>query len=290
MTGSTRLLKDITDLDQKAFLTDRRKLQIAKTISLAIHDPLAFARFRETGVLPFTTVLDQFDRDFPGHYLRLIKRVRVSVIALVPPTEGIKATLSSSGISRVVSGANSFAEVTIARDPETIAFTSPVNATGLFELVEQPDMLLPFKGNGVATSWKLTMARAANAINYGSIADALITIEYTALDSDVYRQQVVNRLDRSISMERAFSFRQQFADAWYDLNNADLRQLDQQMRVTFQTRSEISHPTLVTSSSSTCRSTSSVKTASPTPSTRVCSSPKPAGPAKSAGPPPAPTG
>jgi hypothetical protein len=45
-----------------------------------------------------------FDRDFPGHYLRLIKRVRASVIALVPAAHGVRATLIGSGISRVVSG------------------------------------------------------------------------------------------------------------------------------------------------------------------------------------------
>src|SRR3712207_7849693 len=45
-------------------------------------DPYALQRFRETGVLLFETPMTLFDRDFPGHYLRLIKRVRISVIAL----------------------------------------------------------------------------------------------------------------------------------------------------------------------------------------------------------------
>lgn len=81
MTGSARLLQDITRLDQEAFLTDRRKLQLSKTFSLALLDPIAFARFQESGVLRFSTTLEQFDRNFSGHYLRLIKRVRVSVTA-----------------------------------------------------------------------------------------------------------------------------------------------------------------------------------------------------------------
>jgi hypothetical protein len=238
MTGSARLLQDLTRLDQEAFLTDRRKLQLSKTFSLALLDPIAFVRFRESGVLPFSTTLDQFDRDFPGHYLRLIKRVRVSVIALVPPTEGIRATLSSTGISRVVSGSNSaFRETEIRRDPETIAFTAPINATGLFELQEQPEMLLPFESNGVAASWIFSLPRAANMLDYSTIADVLVTIEYTALESGVYRSQVIQQLDRTTSGERPFSFRQQFADAWYDLNNSDmLEDDDRQIRVTFETR------------------------------------------------------
>lgn len=237
MTGSARLLQDITRLDQEAFLTDRRKLQLSKTFSLALHDPIAFARFQESGVLPFSTALEQFDRNFPGHYLRMIKRVRVSVIALIPPIEGICATLSSSGISRVVRGGDTFAEIEIRRDPETIAFTSPINATGLFELQEQPEMLLPFEGNGVAaTGWVFSLPRAANMVNYSTIADVLLTIEYTALESAIFRSQVIQQLDRTASGERPFSFRYQFADCWYDLSNPELLANDRQMRVTFDTR------------------------------------------------------
>jgi Tc toxin complex TcA C-terminal TcB-binding domain len=48
--------------------------------------PAEFQAFRETGVLTFATPMQVFDWDFPGHYLRLIKRVRTSVMALIPPT------------------------------------------------------------------------------------------------------------------------------------------------------------------------------------------------------------
>ena len=63
----------------------------------------------------FVTPMELFDRDFPGHYLRLIRRVRVSVIALVPPTRGLRATLSASGISRVVAGGDSFETIQVRR-------------------------------------------------------------------------------------------------------------------------------------------------------------------------------
>src|SRR5262249_11159801 len=65
LTGAARLLQDIYQLDQYAFDTHQRKLQLTKTISLAQLDPFAFQRFRETGVLPFATPMELFDRDFP---------------------------------------------------------------------------------------------------------------------------------------------------------------------------------------------------------------------------------
>jgi hypothetical protein len=83
LTGSARLLQDIYQLDQYAFNTNKRKLQLSKTISLAQMAPAEFQRFRETGVLPFATPMGIFDRDFPGHYLRLIRREKTSVVALV---------------------------------------------------------------------------------------------------------------------------------------------------------------------------------------------------------------
>jgi hypothetical protein len=80
------------------------------------------------------------------------------------------------------------------------------------------------------------MPRAANVVDYSTIADVLLTIEYTALDSAIYRSQVIQQLDRTASGERPFSFRQQFADGWYDLNNSDRVADDRQLRVTFETR------------------------------------------------------
>ncbi|MGB0127643.1 MAG: neuraminidase-like domain-containing protein [Rhodocyclaceae bacterium] len=219
LTGSVRLLQDVTRLDQFAFDTHKRKLQLAQTFSLAQLFPAEFQRFRDTGSLPFTTSMSLFDQGFPGHYLRLIKRVRVSVIALIPPTRGLRATLVNSGLSRVVSGGDLFQTVVVRRDPELIAFTSPSNANGLLELEPEGELLLPFESMGVDTSWELQLPRAANPFDYRTIADVLFTIEYTALHSFTYRQQVIQQLGDTVSSERALSLRDEFADEWYALHN-----------------------------------------------------------------------
>jgi hypothetical protein len=51
ITGSARLLADVVQLDQHAFLTDQRRLQLTKTFSLARLAPIEFEQFRETGVI-----------------------------------------------------------------------------------------------------------------------------------------------------------------------------------------------------------------------------------------------
>jgi hypothetical protein len=239
LTGSARLLQDIYQLDQHAFETRQRKLQLTQTLSLAQLAPAELQSFRETGSLIFVTPMELFDRDFPGHYLRLIRRVRVSVIALAPPTRGLRATLSASGISRVVNGGAAFETVQVRRFGEAVAFTSPVNATGLFELEPEGEMLLPFEGMGVDTFWDLQLPKAANPFDYRAIADVLVTIEYTALSSPAYRQQVIKQLDQTASGERLFSVRYQFADVWYELNNADaIKDPQRRMVANFSTRRE----------------------------------------------------
>jgi hypothetical protein len=234
LTGSARLLGDIYQLDQYAFDTDKRKLAVTKTISLAQMAPAEFQRFRETGVIVFNTPMELFDRDFPGHYLRLIRRVRTSVIALIPPTEGIHATLSSTGISRTVIGPEPFQTVTIRREPETVALSAPIGSTGFLEMDGTNEMYLPFEGNGVDGTWELRLPKASNSFDFGTISDVLISVEYSALNSFDYREQVTRQLKPDLEADLAFSFKDRFPDAWYDLHNPESLEEPQRMVVQFE--------------------------------------------------------
>ncbi|MEZ5477843.1 MAG: hypothetical protein R3E95_10290 [Thiolinea sp.] len=113
---------------------------------------------------------------------------------------GVRATLSSI-ISYVVTRneASTFKRTEIYRPFEMIAFTSPSNATGLFELQPENELLLPFETMGVDTTWELRLPKAANPFNFDSIADVIFTIDYTSLHGFDYQQQVIQELDRSFS-------------------------------------------------------------------------------------------
>ena len=166
ITGSARLLQDIFQLDQHAFDTNQRKLQLTENFSLARLVPFEFQQFRETGVLSFATPMSLFDQSYPGHYLRLIKRVRVSVIGLIPPTRGIRASLTSAGVSHVVTGGEVFRRTEVRRPSEMIAFTSPSNETGLFELQPDSKLLFPFETMGVDSNWEFLLPKASNPFNF----------------------------------------------------------------------------------------------------------------------------
>jgi len=219
LTGSARLIKDITALDLYAMDTTQKKQQISKTISLNEYDPVRMEMFRNTGRYIFETTQGDFDKDFPGHYMRLIKRVSVTIIALVPPAKGIKASLANNGISNVVTGNTIFQTRSIARNPERISLSSPYNDYGVFNLQGENTQYLPFEGSGVETGWELVMEKAANPFDYRSIADVLVTIEYESQYSGAYEKTVKQGLNQVTKGIIALSLKNDLPDTWFDLLN-----------------------------------------------------------------------
>lgn len=224
MTGSARLLQDITRLDQYAFETTKRKLQMTKVISLGQLYPDAFQTFIQTGVLNFDLTDRLFDYDFPGHYLRLINGVKVSVIGLIPVYDNIKATLTAGTTSyTVIEANNTFQRVPIRRmETDQVALTGASRATGLFEFQPaQGELLNPFEGMGIESRWEFKMPKFSNRMDYSSIADVLIEVDYTALDSFQYRYQVLQDIDNTLGFSRGFSFKNDYPDQWYELSQAE---------------------------------------------------------------------
>jgi GH15 family glucan-1,4-alpha-glucosidase len=224
LTGAEQLSQDLTTLDQYAFSSDQRRLNISQTFSLSQLLPQEFIDFRRTGELSFQTPMSWFDQDFPGHYLRLIRQVSLSVVALVPTSRGIRATLDNNGMSLVTTQSlTGFSDVTLRREPGTISVTATSVATGVFTADPSPSMLLPFQGSGVDTTWSLSLPPAANPFDYSSIADVLLSIDYTALSDSGYHDQVIRGLNanRDRSADCLFSLASSYPDQWYQLNNPD---------------------------------------------------------------------
>lgn len=222
LTGSARLLVDITRLEQYAFDTLKRKLQMTKTISLAQNFPTEFQTFKETGILNFELTNKRFDYDFPGHYLRLISNVRTTVVGLLPVYDGIKASLSGEAISYTVVGGTTFQKIPIRRmEVDSVALTSPLNATGMFEMQPvQNELLNPFEGMGIESRWEFKMPQFSNRTDFSNISDVIVNIDYTALDSFQYRNQVLQELDNRLEFNRGFSLKNNFPDQWYELGEA----------------------------------------------------------------------
>jgi hypothetical protein len=151
-------------------------------------------------------------------YLATIRRVRISVAALVPPDQGIRGTLAGGGTSRIVVNdrAGGFRPLTLTRSPETVVLTSASNASGVFELDLQPELRLPWEGCGLDIPFELRLPKSLNPFDYRTLADVQIGVDYTALYSPDYAVQAVQALPTRTSNSASFSLRDQ-PDAWYQL-------------------------------------------------------------------------
>jgi hypothetical protein len=182
-----------------------RICEITKNISLRQLDPQAFLQFVQSGSTRFDFNETLFDRDFPGHYKRRIKSVKITIPALVGPYQNIQATLRQTA-NRVVLKPDINAvkflqgeDATVSegviesnvRPNQTIAISKGQGDTGTFELDLNAPLYLPFEQTGAISSWELSMPPGNNLVDFGSISDVVIELLYTAVDGgDGFRQQV----------------------------------------------------------------------------------------------------
>jgi hypothetical protein len=225
LLAAEQLLADVNALDQHRLTTEQRRRELTKMISLTAVAPVEMEQLRREGWLELTTASAWFDRDFPGHYLRLIKSVTLTIIGLIPPGEAIHATLSNDGLSRVVVGPPFDTSQVIQRLPESIAVTTASNGTGLFELRLDDPILLPFEGGGVETTWRLELPKDANRFDFTTLVDVVLTVRYTALEDRDYRRKVLRSMGADASGwvdtggMGVFSARNRFPDSWYQFQN-----------------------------------------------------------------------
>ena len=189
-------------LEQHAFDSRSRQDRFSLTLDLAQHAPIEFQRFREGGLMVFETPLELLAREFPGHYLCLVRSVTVTLVALVPPSRGIRASLTSGGATSVVVGGDVFPAITLNSRPERIALTGTAETAGPVPLVaEEAALRGAFDGIGFAGRWQLEMQRAINPFDYDSIATVLVTFDLSSRFSFDYRRQLLETRDRRIEGE-----------------------------------------------------------------------------------------
>jgi len=223
--GAERLITDLTRLDAYKLSSEVRRQQISKSISFAQILPNELITLKTTGKVTFNTLMNWFDRDYPGNYHRLIKGIKITMLALTPPTDGIHGSLSNSGESTVVinNDLNQFESIrAFRRFDERITLDSPFNETGLFVFDYNDPMFLPFEGLGVETQWTLELPKAANRFNFDTLVDVILTIDYTALHSDSYAQEIKNLLGNTDNNDITIQPRLQTPDSWYHFINDPL--------------------------------------------------------------------
>ena len=215
-----------------------------KQISLRQLSPLALIELRETGRCEFSFPEVLFDMDYPGHYMRRIKSVAVTVPCVVGPYTSLSCTLRllehKYRTSSVVKDKNDYPERTDDVDPDdrflttnvpitAIAVSNGQNDAGLFELNFRDGRYLPFEGAGVISKWRLELASKFRQFDYDTMSDVIMTVRYTSMDGgDKLRvpaeQSVlayiksIEDLSQNTGLFAAFDLRHDFPNEWYKAN------------------------------------------------------------------------
>ena len=190
-------------LDQAYLVRNERKLEIVHTASLKTllegqgrNDWKA--QLIETGTLSFDFTEQHFAERYPGHYLRQIAAVSVTLPALVGPYQDVRAVLAqtSSMFSTKADGAavaylmdkatgDSSLVQSNLRASQQVALSTGMDDNGAFQLNFGDERYLPFEGTGAVSSWQLRFPNHQcdeQKQVLTSLTDIIIRVRYTARD------------------------------------------------------------------------------------------------------------
>ena len=210
---------------------NEREYELTKHISLSALDPQALIRLRETGTAEFRVPEALFDMDYPGHFMRRIKSVSVTIPCVTGPYTGVSATLrlltnrfrtdADVTAGYLATGDDDPRFRTNRASTRAITTSNGQNDSGLFELNFRDDRYLPFEGAGAESDWELQLNHEFRQFDYATISDVILHIRYTARDGrDSLRQKAVEHVQQLISkaeavgMVRLFSVRHEFPSEW----------------------------------------------------------------------------
>ncbi|MGF6515837.1 hypothetical protein ABH912_003303 [Pseudomonas sp. BT76 TE3572] len=130
------------------------------------------------GSCEFELTQPLFDNDYPGHCLRRIKSISISLPAILGPYEDIRAILTQTSSDVVMPNGS---KMSSRRASQQIALSTGIDDNGLFTLNFQDERYLPFEYTGAISKWKLSFPNhAVQKAMLESLTDIIVQVQYTA--------------------------------------------------------------------------------------------------------------
>jgi hypothetical protein len=221
---------EVAYLDQNA-----REYEITKHVSLASLHPEGLLALQEKGSCFIDLPEAIFDLDHPGHYLRRIRAVNVTVPCVTGPYTSVPCKLTLLANRTRVDPRTTPQYALTGPEDQRFEFNSGgvrsvVTSTGrddpgAFEFNLRDERYLPFEGAGVISSWRLELPAEFRLFDYRTISDVVLHIRYTAREGgEMLRDAATKKMADALKvMEvergragliRGFSGRHEFPDAW----------------------------------------------------------------------------
>ncbi|MEO5997026.1 MAG: hypothetical protein ABIN89_09820, partial [Chitinophagaceae bacterium] len=221
----------------------RHDFEITKHISLQELNPLALIELRETGHCEFKIPEIMFDMDFPGHYMRRIKTVAISIPCIAGPYTGVNATLSllehTYRLRPIATSKSDYRQKMAEDDDRFVTARIPINSiatssiatssgqhdSGVFELNFKDERFMPFEGAGLISNWRLEFPEFRQ-LRYDKISDIILHCGYTskyggdklkkiANDSVTEYIKTIDELSQREGLFALFDVKNDFPNEWY---------------------------------------------------------------------------
>jgi len=235
MSGE-RLYLSLKQMEKSYMDQNRREYEIAKHISLLQHNPLALITLKETGTCIIELLETFFDADYPGHYMRRLKNVSLTIPCVVGPYTSINCTLTLlSNKTRIKSIVDSkYGQpdedeghfITNFAAMQSIATSTAQNDSGLFEVNFRDERYLPFEGAGAVSRWRIDLPKDCNAFDFDTVSDVILRLSYTAREGgNSLKTAAKTAMAKEIAdadkapLTRLFSAKHEFSTEWYRFLN-----------------------------------------------------------------------
>jgi len=191
LLAGEQLHQEIKRLELTYLERNRREHELVKHVSLRRLDPRALLDFVTQGRCEFELPEWLFDLDFPGHYLRRIKSVSLSLPCVTGPYTSVNCRLTLlRHATRQVATVRPGYDMTedderfgvVFAGGESIVTSTGRDDGGLFESNLRDERYLPFEHAGAISRWRLEMPGLGNQFDATTLTDAIVHLRYTARD------------------------------------------------------------------------------------------------------------
>ena len=242
LLSGEKLHYDLKRLETGYLEKNKREHEITKHISLAMLDPVDLIKLKETGECFVNIPEAIFDLDYPGHYMRRIKSVSLTIPCVTGPYTSLNCTMTllNNSVRIDSSATGEYARDENGDDPrfrdnigaiQSIATSHGQNDSGVFELNFRDERYLPFEGAGAISQWRIELPQEFRLFDYDTISDVILHLLYTAREGGkALRDTAVNQLQEAVNkiaedgtiLSRLVSARHEFPSEWHQfLHSAD---------------------------------------------------------------------
>ena len=218
LLGGDHLKSDIISFTSDYLEHAQKKNPVRLALSLREEFPSGFNTFVETGIFPFRTDLEIFDRRYPGTMSRKLKKIEVFVEGLVP-LEGASGFLMTTGVcAEWRESAGTWSKRIRVMPVERAVMSSYQFRRDIAVFAPSEELLGLFENMSPQTEWTLEIPRSSNNLDYSAISDVKFVVYFDADYSDSLAAHVKTLYPTTGAKSTVLSSRFQYPDEYFRLD------------------------------------------------------------------------